>query len=189
MSAGPNLCKSCGAPIPAGAHRWAGREPEEYWHYSCAEKASLTGRRRPVPPPDQPCAGEARADILLVDDSPEIRDSYGAVLRSAGYRVHAASCHREVLDLLDRAQPVDLLCTDIVMPEGLGGVGLARLVRARRPALHILYITGYDIPSISGQRELHVMRKPVPPETLLEAVEQAVTAPPAQLSRTHSLGR
>jgi CheY-like chemotaxis protein len=138
-----------------------------------------------VEPPEAPRAGQARADILVVDDAAEIRDSFAEVLRRAGYRVHAAASHREVLDLLDGAQPVDLLCTDIVMPEGLGGVALARLARVRRPALQVLYITGYDIPALEQQRGPRVMRKPVAAQSLLDAVEQALAAARAPESGIH----
>jgi hypothetical protein len=39
------LCHSCKMPVLEGEHRWAGHEPDEHWHYSCAETAGLAHAR------------------------------------------------------------------------------------------------------------------------------------------------
>lgn len=118
-----------------------------------------------------------RGHVLLVDDDRLFRESSAERLRAAGYTVHQAPGHRDALDLLDEGRPIDLLCTDVVMPDGMGGLALARLARARRPGLKVLYVTGYDI----GMREelkAIVLRKPVQPEALLSEVERIIAQRP-----------
>lgn len=118
-----------------------------------------------------------RGHVLLVDDDQLFREASAEQLRAAGYLVHPVPGHRDALDLLEDGRPVDLLCTDIVMPEGLGGLALARLARARRPGLKILYVTGYDL----GTRHdvnAPVLRKPVQPEVLLSEVERKIALHP-----------
>jgi CheY-like chemotaxis protein len=112
----------------------------------------------------------SRGDILLVDDDDAFREACAENLRGAGYRVHSGSGPR-VLDLIDSEQPLDLLCTDIVMPDGLGGVALVRRARARRPRLKILYVTGYEIPGLVTDRAVQVLRKPVDATALVGQVE------------------
>jgi CheY-like chemotaxis protein/DNA-binding phage protein len=119
-----------------------------------------------------------QADILLVDEDGLFRDATAAILRAAGYRVHHGADQRDALDYIESEQPLDLLCTDLVMPDGLGGVALARRARARRPGLKILYVTGYDIPGITPDRTMQMLRKPLPEKTLLEAIDRLIGPKP-----------
>jgi signal transduction histidine kinase len=89
--------------------------------------------------PEKPAGAGAR--ILIVDDDEGVRSVAAQIVEELGYRVLAASGARDALRLLD-TETVDLLITDIVMPETTG-VELARLVRARAPELPILFASGY----------------------------------------------
>ena len=104
---------------------------------------------------------DLRGNVLLVEDDAFFRESSAKGLRQAGFTVHIAADHRGALDILDDDRPIDVLCTDIVMPEGLGGVALARLARLRRPNLKVLYVTGYEIPGIADHAKAPVLQKPV----------------------------
>lgn len=105
--------------------------------------------------------GSSLGNVLLVEDDAFFRESSAHGLRQAGYTVHLAADHRAALDILDDERPIDILCTDIVMPDGLGGVALARLARLRRPSLKILYVTGYEIPGIKDRAKGTVLLKPI----------------------------
>jgi CheY-like chemotaxis protein len=118
-----------------------------------------------------------RGHVLLVDDDRLFRETTAERLRGAGYAVHEAPGHRDALDLLDEGRPFDLLCTDLVMPEGMGGLALARLARARRPSLKVLYVTGYDV-GLRQDTDAIVLRKPVQPESLLVEVERIMALRP-----------
>jgi len=76
--------------------------------------------------------------ILVVDDDPACGDSTARVLRAAGFEVFLAPDHRLALEDLESTRPIDLLITDIVMPDRVNGVALARMARMRRPELKII---------------------------------------------------
>jgi len=79
--------------------------------------------------------------VLVVEDEPGVRAVSVDALRELGYRVLEANSAAVALALLD-AHPVDLLFTDIVMPE-VNGAKLAEMARAKRPGLKVLFTTGY----------------------------------------------
>lgn len=81
--------------------------------------------------------------ILLVEDDPPVRAVILKVLRRAGYRVLDAQDGEEALQRAsDHALVIDILLTDIVMPR-LGGLELASRMRAGRPGLKVLFISGH----------------------------------------------
>jgi len=81
--------------------------------------------------------------ILLVEDSDVVRDVIARMLEDDGYAVLPASGGEEALSISRRNDaPIDLLLTDIVMPE-MSGVELADRLEKERPGLRILFMTGY----------------------------------------------
>jgi CheY-like chemotaxis protein len=81
--------------------------------------------------------------ILLVEDSDVVRDVIASLLESGGFTVLKASGGEEALSISRRKDvSIDLLLTDIVMPE-MGGVELADRVAAEQPEIRILFMTGY----------------------------------------------
>ncbi|HAH08378.1 MAG TPA: hypothetical protein DCM05_17940 [Elusimicrobia bacterium] len=111
--------------------------------------------------------------LLVVDDDASVRSLVVRALSSRGYQVAAASSPAEALAL---DLPVDLLVTDVVMP-GMNGARLARELKARRPGLRILYISGYaDLPDEELQSLTPLLHKPFGPEDLARAVRSALDA-------------
>ncbi len=95
----------------------------------------------PAPTPAPPAApGQA---VLLVDDEPAVRALATAALSEAGYAVHTAAEAGAALAILRSAERIDLLVTDIGLPGGMSGLALADAARALRPALPVLFVTGY----------------------------------------------
>jgi hypothetical protein len=81
--------------------------------------------------------------VLLVEDEPEVRELLAETLSRAGYTVVAAENGRAAIEAFEEArQHVDVIVTDVVMP-GTDGPALVRVLRARRPGLKVLYISGY----------------------------------------------
>ena len=81
--------------------------------------------------------------VLLVEDNDAVRELMRGVLESSGYALVTAASPREAIELAAKmTEPIDLLVTDVVMPE-LNGRELADLLRADRPDLPVLYISGY----------------------------------------------
>ncbi len=80
------------------------------------------------------------ADILIVDDEPDVRESIEAVLQRAGHAVRTAGNALDGIALCRAAQP-DLLITDIVMPKSHGFEAITQ-VRADFPSVRIIAISG-----------------------------------------------
>jgi CheY-like chemotaxis protein len=105
---------------------------------------------RPAPPivdaPASPTAtarpGSAPVTILVVDDNPELRRAVVRQLLDLGYGAIEAGDGPAALMILN-SEPVDLLFTDVVMPGGMSGFDLARLVLARWPAMKAVITSGF----------------------------------------------
>ncbi len=94
--------------------------------------------------------------ILVVEDDDMVRGYAESVLDSLGYRVLSSRDGQAALTVLRQGQKVDLMFTDIVMPGGMNGYQLADEARRLRPALRILFTSGYT----AGVLELENMANP-----------------------------
>jgi signal transduction histidine kinase/ActR/RegA family two-component response regulator/PAS domain-containing protein len=119
--------------------------------------------------------------VLFIDDEPMLNRSGARVLERCGYRVTAFADPRAALEQLGR-QPDDfaLVITDMNMPD-LSGLEVARAVRARRPDLPILLLSGNLAQEVRAEAaELgiqSVLQKPWTVDDLAEAVNRLVRAP------------
>ena len=117
------------------------------------------------------CKTQMSGRILLVEDNPQVADVTAEMLDSMGFKVEVADRARKALDRLGTtAEGVDLLMTDVVMPEGMNGLDLAKQAREKFPTLPILLISGYNDVVASGDATFQVLRKPVPYDELYRAV-------------------
>jgi CheY-like chemotaxis protein len=114
------------------------------------------------------------ARILVVDDDSVFGDAIARALRTAGFEVCTAPDYRLALEDLESTRPIDLLITDIVMPERVNGIALSRMARMRRPDLKVIYLTAYDIPGVEDEAIGSVLRKPIDDSCLLEEVRRVL---------------
>ena len=118
------------------------------------------------------------AHIMVVDDDPDILALTEEILRTAGHDVVRAPGGLAALDILDGRRPLDLLVTDVMMP-GLNGFNLARMAKARRPGLKILYLSGYSeaehVTRDRGVRFGKMLSKPIQPVELRREVAAALS--------------
>jgi hypothetical protein len=120
------------------------------------------------------------ATILVAEDDPAVRALVVATLQHAGHRVLVASTPAEAVALSDGlADTIDLLLTDVVMPGG-NGPDLAERLVARRPALHVLLMSGYDSPFPEDRSEegFVFLAKPFGADQLREAVGKVLGGTP-----------
>jgi PAS domain S-box-containing protein len=122
-------------------------------------------------------AGET---IMIVEDEGIVREAARMALERAGYTVIEAADGPEALALWDRSLVrIDLLVTDMVMPHGVSGGALARLLQARDPHLKALYTSGYSSDVVKEDLRLtfgtSFLRKPYSPAALLDAVQECLT--------------
>jgi PAS domain S-box-containing protein len=138
-------------------------------HASEAERPDAAAQTAEAPP-----AGRGET-VLVVDDEPMVRMLAAEVLREQGYTVLEAEEGAAGLDLLRSRRPVDLLITDVGLPGGMNGRQLADAARRLRPALKVLFITGYADVVVAGRGQMeagmHVMTKPFTLEALAARVK------------------
>jgi len=116
--------------------------------------------------------------VLVVDDEDSIRRLASRALRMAGYRVLEATGGTDALRFLHGDAPLDLLLTDINMPD-LKGPEVARRFRQARPELKVLYLSGFvdalfDDRSVLSEDEAF-LEKPFSIKSLLQAVSLATS--------------
>jgi two-component system cell cycle sensor histidine kinase/response regulator CckA len=119
--------------------------------------------------------------VLVVDDEPAVRELARAVLERAGYTVLTAGDGEEALRVVaGHPGAIHLLLTDVVMP-GMNGRQLAEALQAVRPALRVLYVSGYTEDALlrRGVRaELdHFLQKPYASAVLIQKVREVLEAP------------
>jgi PAS domain S-box-containing protein len=117
-----------------------------------------------------PARPQASHTILIVDDEPSIRMLLTDALEEIGFNVIEAHDGPTGLNILQSDATIDLLITDVGLPGGMNGRQLADAARATRPALKVLFITGYAENAIIGNGQLapgmQVLTKPFVVEAL-----------------------
>ena len=89
-------------------------------------------------------AAPVPSTVLIVDDEEPIRRLLDRMLQGAGYVTRLASSGADALAVAEGAGEIDLLVTDMMMPE-MNGDEVARRLRQKHPALKVLYYTGFAI--------------------------------------------
>ena len=121
---------------------------------------------------------EADETVLLVDDEATIRMVVTDVLTELGYSVIEASDSAAGLRVLQSDVRIDLLITDVGLPGGLNGRQMADAAREKRPALKVLFITGYAENAVIGSGRLnpgmHVLAKPFAMEQLASRIKSII---------------
>jgi signal transduction histidine kinase/ActR/RegA family two-component response regulator len=99
--------------------------------------------KKPKSVPSEATTGGSET-ILIVEDEPVLREMARDILSGYGYRIFEASSGKEALNTWQRRlNEIDLLLTDMVMPEGISGAELARQLRIHHPRLKIIFTSGY----------------------------------------------
>ena len=115
------------------------------------------------------------ARVLLVDDDDAVRTTTALILEAAGYIILQAGGAPAALEMINAGVPFDLLLTDVAMPV-TNGAELADQVRVLRPAVPIVFISGYADPNaIAGRESLQpLVRKPFRVLDLTAEIEAAL---------------
>ncbi len=124
---------------------------------------------------------QAETRVLLLDDDALVRETLALQLESAGHAVLAAASGTEALALVNAGEPVDILVTDLSMPD-MDGLAVIRGAQERRPGLPAVLLTGYAgdgaTLAISGavSGTFSLLRKPVSASQLLDRVAALLAA-------------
>ncbi|WP_230681609.1 ATP-binding protein, partial [Paracidovorax cattleyae] len=128
----------------------------------------------------RPPLGDAQDVVLVVEDEAAVRQFSVDALGELGYRVLEADGAAAALKLIDAHPEIDLLFTDVVMPD-VNGRKLAEEALRRRPGLKVLFTTGYTRNAVVHNGVLdagvHLLGKPYTLEDLALRVREALDAP------------
>jgi PAS domain S-box-containing protein len=126
-----------------------------------------------------PANAASEAVVFVVEDEIAVRKAVVRILSDGGYSLMQAAGPASALDLARQwSGPIDLLLTDIVMPD-LSGDELARELRKGRPELRVVYITGYsgEMDPATLRIDGPVVQKPFTRDLLLATVAEALKQP------------
>jgi CheY-like chemotaxis protein len=140
---------------------------------AAAEQAAV--RATPKIRYEEPAKDRHGAAILVVEDDPRVSRSTTGALEELGYRPHPSASGREALEILAHEPDIELVVTDVMMPE-MTGTELAAAVKRLYPHIRILFVSGYvgeagDAGDLSGHA---LLRKPFTVNALAGAVAAAL---------------
>ena len=149
--------------------------------YIYLPKASLATNKTDREPPinQNEHATLANETILLAEDEPSVRSTIASMLNEQGYTVLQASNGAEAIDIAqqDQSQHIDLLLTDLLMPE-INGVELANKFKHTYPNTKILLTSGYPDAVITRntikEKEFEFIHKPFLPTILSNKVREVL---------------
>lgn len=175
---GLGLATVYGIVKQSGGHIWLYSEPgagtsvKVYFPRTNEQTESA-----PAPQAVKPKGGDET--ILVLDDNDQIRRLVEGVLQAAGYQVLCASTGEQAERIChDHRGEIDLLVSDVILP-GTNGKMVASRLKFYRPALRVLFMSGYTGASLTQREILSVadsrfLEKPFTPDTLLGAVRAAL---------------
>ena len=121
--------------------------------------------------------------ILVVEDSATVRGVAVGLLRGLGYSVLEAEDGHAALAILQQPVAIDLLFTDLIMPNGINGQELLRRARELRPGLKAMFTSGYSEQFLQGRSSAEagvpLLNKPYRKHALAEAIRGVLDASPA----------
>jgi len=127
----------------------------------------------------QPPTRGGHETILVVEDEFAVRELVCSILEGQGYNILSAETGVKALDVWqEHKAKIDLLLTDLVMPDHLNGRELAEKLRAERPKLKVIFTSGYTADVVGkdfvSQQGLHYLQKPYDPQKLSAAVRNCL---------------
>ena len=124
-------------------------------------------------------AADDKGNVMVVEDEPEVRDYAATVLTNYGYKVIKANNAVEALQFSEREhEHIDLVLADVVMP-GVSGPEMSSRLKALRPGIKVLYMSGYTADKIAHHGvldpETDFIQKPFTPSQLSSKVREMLT--------------
>lgn len=174
------IVKQSGGDIAVHSHPGSGTTFRIYL------PASKEAPRALQPPPENPAVQSGDETVLLVEDEAAVCTLVRDTLEELGYSVHEARNGMAALTLVETlADPIDLLLTDVVMPN-MSGRELAEQLQAKQPGLKVLYMSGYTDDAVVRHgvltAEMELLQKPFSPSTLASKVRTAIDRHPGSVT-------
>jgi two-component system, cell cycle sensor histidine kinase and response regulator CckA len=143
--------------------------------------STARGGALPLTPAEQTVIGGTET-LLVVEDEEPLLKLMQHILESHGYKVLGCSNARQALNLWrQRSKKIDLLLTDLILPDGMAGTELARKLQRAKPGLKILYTSGYNAERLAKEfppgTPFNLVQKPFHARRLAEMVFDTLNAP------------
>jgi PAS domain S-box-containing protein len=182
---GLGLATVYGIVKQCGGHVWLYSEREKGTTIKIYLPAAHGALLDDTTPPPLPVRRAGATTVLLVEDEDMVREATRTALERAGYRVLQASGGREAIRIArEEGAHIDLLLTDVVMPEIDGRAAAEEIVKIR-PGLRVLFMSGYTNEAIVHHgvldENIAFIEKPFTQERLSRRVEEVLAAPQAPL--------
>jgi two-component system cell cycle sensor histidine kinase/response regulator CckA len=177
---GMGLSTVYGIVQQSGGYVWVYSEVGHGTTFKIYLPESRSGTTEVVEAAPTPTTARGTETLLLVEDETAVRAIAKRMLESHGYRVLDAAGGEHALRIAEEfPEPIDLLVTDVIMPN-MPGNRLAAQLRASRPETRVLYVSGYTDNSISHHGVLDegvaFLQKPFSHETLSRKVREVLDA-------------
>ena len=122
---------------------------------------------------------DEKVTILVVEDEPSLRLLVRKVLERTGFEVLEAPSGKSALELWDKGKPhIDLLLTDMVMPDGISGADLVERLQNSQPGLKVVFTSGYTASEVNqkmlGRTRASFLAKPYTHVELARAVRDCL---------------
>ena len=119
---------------------------------------------------------QTRRSVLIVEDDRKLRELYRSALRNAGYDVAAVEDGTDALYRIEHWTP-DVVVLDLALPR-LGGRDLLTELKARQDTrgIPVVIVTGTDASDLQPTQSVRILHKPIDPDLLVRAVDDAVLA-------------
>jgi CheY-like chemotaxis protein len=103
---------------------------------------------------DRPQAGRidrSQADtVLIVEDEPDLLRAAAELFRALGFEVFSAGDGKDAIHILECNKNIGVVFTDVIMPNGMSGIELARQTRSRWPDIKVILTSGFPIPALKA---------------------------------------
>jgi two-component system, cell cycle sensor histidine kinase and response regulator CckA len=160
---------------------WVESQPSSgstFYVYLPAATGDAGGREAITATPAAP-ESQQQHTILLVEDEETVRRFVRRALQTSGFRVLEATSPEDAVAIAERGEPITLLLTDVVMPR-MSGPELARRLKASRPDLPVLYMSGYAANSVLAEGDVApavpLLAKPFTTSQLVARIYEALRA-------------
>lgn len=167
------IVKQHGGWIDVESHVGVGATFRIYWPENVENEESKVTTPPAIPAP------RGKETLLVVEDDDSLRELELEILTRQGYRVFAAKNGHAALDLWHRhSEDIEMLLTDMVMPDGISGRQLAERIWENQSDLKVLFTTGYSFnvqkKEIPDREGVSFLQKPFQPAMLAKAVKDCL---------------
>ena len=122
---------------------------------------------------------ETGQTVLVVEDDQDVLWATSQLFSLIGYEVHEASSGEAALEILRQGTKVSLVFTDILMPGGINGIELARILKDSNPNIQIILASGYPLPALKKEHgdldEFKFLHKPYDLDDIQKAIDTLVS--------------